>query len=47
KENHIGYCGDNKEEILETLQEDFLSNKSLMFLSNEKEIVAVLGVDLD
>ncbi|WP_461613942.1 GNAT family N-acetyltransferase [Clostridium sp. Marseille-QA1073] len=47
KENHIGYCGDNKEEILETLQEDFLPNKSLMFLSDEKEIVAVLGVDLD
>lgn len=47
KENHIGYCGDNKEEILGTLQEDFLSNKSLMFLSDEKEIVAVLGVDLD
>lgn len=47
KENHIGYCGDNKKEVLETLKEDFLPNKSLMFLSDEKEIVAVLGVDLD
>jgi ribosomal protein S18 acetylase RimI-like enzyme len=47
KENHIGYCGDNKKEILETLKEDFLPNKSLMSLSDEKEIVAVLGVDLD
>ncbi|WP_291561541.1 MULTISPECIES: GNAT family N-acetyltransferase [unclassified Clostridium] len=47
KENHIGYCGDNKEEILEILQEDFLPNKSLIFLSDEKEIAAVLGVDLD
>lgn len=48
--NHIGYCGDSKEEILNYLKEEF-SDEALetcfMGAYNDGDIVGILGVDAD
>ncbi|WP_432359909.1 GNAT family N-acetyltransferase [Sporosarcina sp. UB5] len=47
---HIGYCGESKEEIYDTLTSNFsdlnLAN-SFMVAYEEKEIVAAIGLDVD
>lgn len=51
KKFHIGYCGQNSEEIYQTLKADFIDeNGNIKFLivkSNRGEIVAAIGLDID
>ena len=51
KKSHIGYCGENVEEIYQTLKEDFVTdNGDISFLiarNNIGEIVAAIGFDID
>lgn len=51
KSSHIGYCGQNHEEIHQTLKEDFIDEggdiKFLLARNNGGEIVAAIGLDID
>lgn len=45
KEQHIGYCGDNAEEIEHTLHEDF-SADSFVIAKLDEEIIGAIGLDI-
>ncbi|WP_425447235.1 GNAT family N-acetyltransferase [Dethiothermospora halolimnae] len=50
EENHIGYCGDNSDEILNSLKEDITDitfDKSFIIATDKKELIGVLGFDAD
>lgn len=51
KKSHIGYCGENAEEIYQTLKEDFVSDDGdisfLIARNNIGKIVAAIGFDID
>jgi len=51
KKSHIGYCGENVEEIYQTLKEDFVSDDGdisfLIARSSIGKIVAAIGFDID
>jgi ribosomal protein S18 acetylase RimI-like enzyme len=49
KEHHIGYCGQQEQEILSTLKEDFVDGESTSLLAayEQGEIVALMGLDID
>ncbi len=51
KESHIGYCGEQPDEILQTLQEDFVDeNEDVPFFiarDHTDAIVAAIGLDID
>ncbi len=50
EENHIAYCGDDSEEIENSLREDITDiqfDKSFMIATEENEIIGVLGFDAD
>ena len=46
KQYHIGYCGENVQEIEQTLRTDF-SCEAFILAINEQEIVGAIGLDLD
>lgn len=49
-ENHIGYCGTNKEEIANSLVEDITDisfNESFIIGIEDEDIIGVLGFDTD
>lgn len=50
-ESHIGYCGEGEGEILEALQEDFVTeNEDINFYvsrGNAGEIIAAIGLDTE
>ncbi|RXI96707.1 GNAT family N-acetyltransferase [Anaerobacillus alkaliphilus] len=49
-EDHVGYCGDDQEEILHTLLHDFSDlplEQSLVAAYEGDELVGVLGMDID
>lgn len=50
KENHVGYCGDKEEEIMNTLLHDFSDvdlETSFTFIYENNNIIAALGLDID
>lgn len=51
KRSHIGFCGENSEEIYQTLREDFISDDGDVnfFIARNSmgEIVAAIGIDID
>lgn len=51
KKSHIGYCGENVEEIYQTLKEDFVRDDGditfLVARNNRGKIVAAIGFDID
>ena len=47
---HIGYCGESKEEIYDTLTSDFSDlelAKSFLVAYQDEEIVGAIGLDID
>ncbi|WP_107841493.1 GNAT family N-acetyltransferase [Metasolibacillus meyeri] len=44
--HHIGYCGEDVEEIEQTLREDFMESAFAITYDNER-IVAAIGLDID
>lgn len=51
KKSHIGFCGENPEEIYRTLQEDIIGDDGettfLIARNNAGKIVAAIGLDID
>ncbi|MEK4629120.1 MAG: GNAT family N-acetyltransferase [Solibacillus sp.] len=49
KEHHIGYCGQQEQEIFNTLNEDFIDGEmtSLFVAYQDGKIVALIGLDID
>lgn len=47
KQHHIGYCGDNEAEILQTLEKDFSPLEDVFFVSKDMEINGAIGLDID
>ena len=49
KANHIGFCGTSYNDLLNTLQEDFVedANTSIYVQMNEEEIVSLIAYDID
>ncbi|MFJ7667476.1 GNAT family N-acetyltransferase [Lysinibacillus sp. NPDC097195] len=51
KTSHIGYCGDEAEEILQTLQADFIAKDGtinfIIARNHEGAIIAAIGIDMD
>lgn len=49
KANHIGYCGTSLNDLLNTLQEDFVedTNTSIYVQMNEDEIISLIAYDID
>ncbi|WP_059104842.1 GNAT family N-acetyltransferase [Shouchella shacheensis] len=46
-EHHIGYCGDEEGEILQTLEEDFAKGENFVVATKNGTIIAGLGFDMN
>ena len=49
EQHNIGYCGQNEQELLRTLQEDFIDGEftSIVAAFDNENIQALIGLDID